>query len=53
MRALPLCYHRLAFKLNDGWEIPAVGLGTCHVKPDDARNAVQTALSTGYRHIDA
>ncbi|KAJ9107716.1 hypothetical protein QFC21_001176 [Naganishia friedmannii] len=43
---------QLTFKLNNGREIPAVGLGTWHSKPDDARNAVQTALSAGYRHID-
>ncbi|KAJ9115865.1 hypothetical protein QFC22_005007 [Naganishia vaughanmartiniae] len=45
-------WTQLTFKLNNGREIPAVGLGTWKSKPDDARNAVKTALLTGYRHID-
>ncbi|KAJ9115864.1 hypothetical protein QFC22_005006 [Naganishia vaughanmartiniae] len=43
-------WTQLTFKLNNGRQIPAVGLGTWH--SDDARNAVKTALMTGYRHID-
>ncbi|PYH78409.1 aldo/keto reductase family protein [Aspergillus uvarum CBS 121591] len=40
------------FKLNSGYEIPAVGLGTWLSKPHEVENAVEVALRTGYRHID-
>ncbi|MBI9010181.1 MAG: aldo/keto reductase [Tenericutes bacterium] len=39
-------------KLNNGKEMPIVGLGTFRSKPDDAYNAVKTALKNGYTHID-
>ncbi|KAI0126112.1 aldo/keto reductase [Xylariales sp. AK1849] len=42
-----------AYQLNSGYSIPAVGLGTWQSKPNEVKNAVQTALSAGYRHIDA
>ncbi|GMF72364.1 unnamed protein product [Aspergillus oryzae] len=35
------------FKLNSGYNIPAIGLGTW------VENAVEAALRAGYRHIDA
>ena len=35
-----------------GAEIPAIGFGTWQLKGDTARQCVQTALDTGYRHID-
>src|SRR3954468_12732287 len=38
--------------LNNGVEIPAIGLGVFQTPPDETRAAVQAALSTGYRHID-
>ncbi|PYI16040.1 Aldo/keto reductase, partial [Aspergillus violaceofuscus CBS 115571] len=41
------------FKLNSGYEIPAVGLGTWQSKPNEVREAVVAALKGGYRHIDA
>ncbi|KAJ5128756.1 hypothetical protein N7448_002472 [Penicillium atrosanguineum] len=41
------------FKLNSGYDIPAVGLGTWLSKPHEVENAVETALRKGYRHIDA
>ncbi|KAJ5579896.1 uncharacterized protein N7459_005881 [Penicillium hispanicum] len=41
------------FKLNSGYEIPAVGLGTWLSKPHEVENAVEHALRKGYRHIDA
>ncbi|KAJ5632418.1 hypothetical protein N7490_008757 [Penicillium lividum] len=41
------------YKLNSGYEIPAVGLGTWLSKPDEVENAVEHALRSGYRHIDA
>ncbi|CAG9794287.1 unnamed protein product [Diatraea saccharalis] len=49
-------------KLNDGKEIPALGLGTwlgftkegtrVPVQGDEVENAVQWAIDAGYRHID-
>ncbi|KAI9375003.1 NADP-dependent oxidoreductase domain-containing protein [Aspergillus egyptiacus] len=41
------------FKLNSGYKIPAIGLGTWLSKPHEVENAVETALREGYRHIDA
>ncbi|KAJ9647497.1 hypothetical protein H2204_000126 [Knufia peltigerae] len=41
------------FKLNSGYEIPAVGLGTWLSKPNEVALAVEHALKVGYRHIDA
>lgn len=32
--------------------MPAVGLGTWQSKPNEVRSAVESALKTGYRHID-
>lgn len=39
-------------KLNNGIEMPIVGLGTWLSKSEDVYNAVLTALENGYRHID-
>ena len=39
-------------KLNNGVEMPAVGLGTFLMSPDEAEAATLTALKTGYEHID-
>nr|WP_210285856.1 aldo/keto reductase [Aureimonas jatrophae] len=39
-------------KLNDGREIPQVGLGVFKVPDEDAAAAVRTALEAGYRHVD-
>jgi 2,5-diketo-D-gluconate reductase A len=38
--------------LNDGTSIPQVGLGVFQVSNEAARDAVQSALSVGYRSID-
>ena len=38
--------------LNNGVEIPAIGFGVFQTPPDETRDAVTAALSTGYRHID-
>ena len=39
-------------KLNNGVKIPAVGIGTFTMSPEDAENAVYSALKNGYRLID-
>lgn len=41
------------FKLNSGYTIPAVGLGTWQSKPNEVAKAVEYALKNGYKHIDA
>lgn len=41
-----------SFKLVNGQEIPAIGLGTWRSTEEEAYNAVITALNAGYRHID-
>jgi len=38
--------------LNNGVELPAIGLGVFQTPPDETRAAVTTALEVGYRHID-
>jgi diketogulonate reductase-like aldo/keto reductase len=38
--------------LNNGIEIPALGLGVFQTPPDETREAVEAALDAGYRHID-
>jgi 2,5-diketo-D-gluconate reductase A len=38
--------------LNNGVEIPALGYGVFQTPPDETITAVETALATGYRHID-
>ena len=38
--------------LNNGVEMPAVGLGVFQTPPDETRAAVAAALEAGYRHID-
>jgi diketogulonate reductase-like aldo/keto reductase len=38
--------------LNNGVEMPALGLGVFQTPPDETRSAVAAALSAGYRHID-
>jgi len=41
------------FRLNNGVEIPKVGLGVFQTKPgEETVNAVKWALEAGYRHID-
>jgi len=38
--------------LNNGVEMPALGLGVFQTPPDETRDAVRAALACGYRHID-
>ena len=40
------------FSLNNGVEIPAIGLGVFQTPPAETVDAVTAALRTGYRHID-
>ncbi|KAH8199311.1 hypothetical protein TruAng_006496 [Truncatella angustata] len=42
-----------SFKLNTGAEIPAVGFGTWQAKPGEVAKAVEIALKSGYKLIDA
>ena len=39
-------------QLNNGVQMPAIGLGVFQTPPDETRDAVSAALATGYRHID-
>ncbi len=39
-------------KLNDGYDMPLLGLGTFLLKPNDAEEAVYSAFKNGYRLID-
>src|SRR4051795_11650547 len=41
-----------ALKLNNGVELPALGLGVFQTPPGETRDAVRAALDSGYRHID-
>jgi diketogulonate reductase-like aldo/keto reductase len=38
--------------LNNGVQMPALGLGVFQTPPDETRDAVRAALDAGYRHID-
>jgi len=40
------------FTLNNGVEIPAIGLGVYQSAPEETADAVESALRVGYRHID-
>lgn len=42
------------FKLHNDVKIPSIGFGTWQIPDGEAaRNAIKTAVNTGYRHIDA
>src|SRR5438034_10115197 len=38
--------------LNNGVEMPALGLGVFQTPPDETRDAVRAAIGSGYRLID-
>ncbi|MDR3107429.1 MAG: aldo/keto reductase [Bifidobacteriaceae bacterium] len=40
------------FRLNSGYDIPALGLGTYKIEPGVTADLVDQALRLGYRHID-
>ena len=40
------------YPLNNGMEIPKVGLGTYRIAPDDCEKTVSAAIQSGYRLID-
>ncbi|PQE30827.1 Aldehyde reductase 1 protein [Rutstroemia sp. NJR-2017a WRK4] len=42
-----------SIKLNSGYSIPVIGLGTWQSGPNEVKEAVACALKEGYRHIDA
>ena len=42
----------MEFTLNNGVRMPAVGIGTFLMSPEQAEQAVCTALEMGYRMID-
>jgi diketogulonate reductase-like aldo/keto reductase len=44
--------HIPSITLNNGVELPAIGLGVFQTPPDETRAAVTAALEVGYRHID-
>ena len=39
-------------RLNNGFTIPVLGLGTWACKVGDVKTAFETTLNVGYRHID-
>jgi len=39
-------------ELNNGVQMPALGLGVFQTPPDETRDAVRAALELGYRHIN-
>ena len=42
----------MKFKLNNGIEIPSIGIGTFMLSPEDAQSSVYEALKMGYKLID-
>jgi diketogulonate reductase-like aldo/keto reductase len=44
--------NTMVLTLNNGVEMPALGLGVFQTPPDETRTAVEAALSAGYRQVD-
>ena len=42
----------MSFKLNNGLEIPSIGLGTWLIDNDKVADVIKRAVEIGYRHID-
>ncbi len=40
------------YTLNNGMELPKIGLGTFRIRPDDCEKTVSAAIQSGYRLID-
>ena len=51
-RNMEICNLNTAIKLNNGIEMPVLGLGTWQINGTQAEKSVLYALATGYRHID-
>ena len=49
---MPTVDQTTKLRLNNGVDMPVLGLGVFQTPPDETRAAVEAALSTGYRHID-
>lgn len=39
------------FKLNTGYTIPLIGLGTYQIHGDEVFKSIDLSLNAGYRHI--
>jgi diketogulonate reductase-like aldo/keto reductase len=44
--------HAPLLPMNNGVQMPAIGLGVFQTPPDETTTAVEAALQAGYRHID-
>src|SRR4051812_7293499 len=49
---MPTVDQTTKLRLNNGVELPPIGLGVFQTPRDETRDAVPAALPTGYRHID-
>src|SRR3954467_5080168 len=51
-RSNSMAHEATSITLNNGVEMPSIGLGVFQTPPEETRSAVAAALDTGYRHID-
>src|ERR1700759_3334765 len=51
-RSITMAHEVPNIALNNGVEMPSIGLGVFQTPPDETRSAVAAALDVGYRHID-
>ncbi len=47
-----MAHEAPSIALNNGVEMPSIGLGVFQTPPDETRSAVAAALEVGYRHVD-